>query len=98
MALKVANIGQSLCKWRAQGIQTGVRGLTTGQIEIDWATNPRWEGVERRYTPEDVAKLSNSVHVEHTLAKLGAEKLWKSMKEEPYVNALGAVTGNQVII
>ena len=65
-------------------------------IENDWKTNPRWDGVERNYSGEDVARLSGSVRLEYTLAKLGSEKLWKSMKEEPYIHALGAVTGNQV--
>jgi isocitrate lyase len=67
------------------------------EIEKDWAENPRWEGIKRNYTAEDVLKLRGSVKVEHTLAKLGAERLWKSMKETDYVNALGALSGGQAI-
>src|SRR3982751_4829836 len=57
----------------------------------------RWEGVERPYGPEAVEKLRGSVQVEHTLAKRGAEKLWKLLHERPYVAALGASTGNQAV-
>src|ERR1700728_4653993 len=63
----------------------------------DWETNPRWKGVTRPYSPADVEKLRGSVHVEHTLAKLGAERLWKLLHEEPFVRALGATTGNQAV-
>jgi isocitrate lyase len=57
----------------------------------------RWEGVERPYEAEDVERLRGSVVVEHTLARLGAEKLWRLLKERPYVAALGASTGNQAV-
>ena len=67
------------------------------EIEKDWAENPRWEGIERNYTAEDVVKLRGSVKIEYSLAKLGAERLWKSMKETDYVNALGALSGGQAI-
>ncbi len=67
------------------------------EIEKDWAENPRWAGIKRNYTAEDVLKLRGSVKVEHTLARLGAERLWKSMKETDYVNALGALSGGQAI-
>ena len=52
---------------------------------MDWETNPRWKGVTRPYPVADVEKLRGSVHVEHTLAKLGAERLWKLLHEEEYV-------------
>jgi len=55
----------------------------------------RWEGIERPYSPADVARLAGSVRIEHTLARLGAEKLWRLMHTESYVNALGALTGHQ---
>ncbi|QQS40419.1 MAG: isocitrate lyase [Acidobacteriota bacterium] len=67
------------------------------ELERDWAENPRWEGIERKYTAEDVLRLRGTVKIEHTLAKIGAERLWKLMKEEPFVNALGALTGGQAI-
>jgi len=57
----------------------------------------RWEGIERPYTEEDVERLRGSVRVEHTLARLGAERLWRLLNEEPYVAALGAMTGGQAV-
>ncbi|MBI3500333.1 MAG: isocitrate lyase [Bacteroidetes bacterium] len=63
----------------------------------DWNSNPRWNGIERTYTAEEVVNLSGSVKIEYTLAKLGAEKLWKLLHSEKYVSALGALTGNQAI-
>ena len=66
-------------------------------LERDWADNPRWAGVERRYTAEDVVKLRGSVQVEHTLARQGAERLWNLLHTEDYVHALGALTGNQAV-
>src|ERR1700677_2205797 len=64
---------------------------------MDWETDPRWKGITRPYPVADVEKLRGSVHVEHTLAKLGAERLWKLLHEEEYVPALGAMTGNQAV-
>jgi isocitrate lyase len=70
---------------------------TAEQIKIDWQNNPRWNGVKRPYAAEDVVRLRGTVHVEHSLARLGAEKLWKSLHNEDFVNALGALTGNQAM-
>src|SRR5512147_2941989 len=67
------------------------------QLEKDWNENPRWQGVKRGYTAADVVRLRGSVKIEHTLAKLGAEKLWKKCNEMPFVNSLGALTGNQAM-
>jgi isocitrate lyase len=67
------------------------------QLLQDWANNPRWAGIERPYTAEDVVKLSGSVQIEYTLARLGAQKLWKKLHTEHYVAGLGALTGNQAI-
>src|ERR1700735_3520226 len=64
---------------------------------LNGETNPRWKGVTRPYADADVEKLRGSVHVEHTLAKLGAERLWKLLQEDEYVPALGAMTGNQAV-
>ena len=66
-------------------------------LEKDWAENPRWKGITRNYTAEDVVRLRGSVQIEHTLAKRGAEKLWNLVNNEPFVNALGALTGNQAM-
>jgi isocitrate lyase len=62
-----------------------------------WANDPRWKGITRTYTTEEVVRLRGSIHVEHTLARLGAERLWQLLHTEPYVRALGAVTGNQAV-
>ncbi len=70
---------------------------TAEQITLDWTNNPRWRGVRRNYTAEDVVRLRGTVHVEHSLARLGAEKLWASLHREAFVNALGALTGNQAM-
>ncbi len=66
-------------------------------MEADWADNPRWKGIERTYSAEDVARLRGSVHIEHSLARLGAEKFWRLLSTETVVSALGAITGNQAI-
>ncbi|MDP1693176.1 MAG: isocitrate lyase [Burkholderiaceae bacterium] len=71
--------------------------LTQEQLEHDWKTNPRWKGVTRPYSAADVVRLRGTVAVEHTLAKLGSEKLWRSLHTEDYVNALGALTGNMAM-
>ena len=67
------------------------------QLEEDWLTNPRWEGIERPYSAEDVVKISGSVQIKHSLAQNGAEKLWKMLQNNDYVAGLGALTGNQAI-
>ena len=66
------------------------------EIEQSWQGG-RWEGIERPYSAEDVARLRGSIKIEHTLARLGAERLWDLMHSEDYVNALGALTGNQAV-
>ncbi|QSE98465.1 isocitrate lyase [Fulvivirga lutea] len=63
----------------------------------EWMTNPRWKNVKRNYIPEDVVKLRGSIVVEHTLARNGAEKLWKKLNSQDFVAGLGALTGNQAI-
>lgn len=70
---------------------------TAEQITLDWKNNERWSNVERPYTAEDVIRLRGTVQVEYTLARRGAERLWRSIHDEPYVNALGALTGNQAM-
>lgn len=66
-------------------------------LQHDWDTNPRWKGVKRTYSAADVVRLRGSLQVEHTLANRGAEKLWHLVNTEPFVNALGALTGNQAM-
>jgi isocitrate lyase len=70
---------------------------TAEQIKIDWQNNPRWNGVTRPYKAEDVVRLRGTVPVEHSLARIGAEKLWRYLQTEDFVNALGALTGNQAM-
>ena len=65
------------------------------QIANEWATAERWQGIERPYSGDDVTRLRGSVHVEHSVARLGAERLWELLRSEPYVHALGALTGGQ---
>ncbi|MGG4775050.1 isocitrate lyase [Paenalcaligenes sp. Me52] len=62
-----------------------------------WAEDPRWQGIKRTYSAEEVIRLRGSTIEEHTLARRGSEKLWKMITEEPFVNALGALTGNQAM-
>lgn len=66
-------------------------------INYDWNRNPRWEGIKRTYTADDVLRLRGSVKIEYTLAKMAADRLWQLLQTEDYVNALGAITGNQAV-
>jgi isocitrate lyase len=70
---------------------------SVAELKNNWANLQRWEGIRRDYTAEDVARLRGSLHVECTLARRGAEKLWKLLNFEPYIHALGALTGNQAV-
>ncbi len=73
------------------------RELEIQKLQKDWDTNPRWKNIKRGYTAADVIRLRGSLQVEHTLAKRGAEKLWNLVNNEPFVNTLGALTGNQAM-
>ena len=70
---------------------------TVEELEQHWKTSPRWHGIVRPYRAADVMRLRGTVQVEHTLARLGAEKLWARLNSEEYVHALGALTGNQAM-
>ncbi len=67
------------------------------ELKKQWAENPRWANTTRPYSAEDVVRLRGSVQIEHTLARRGAEKLWKMVNEQPFVNSLGAMSGNQAM-
>ncbi len=67
------------------------------ETQKSWASDPRWQGITRRYTAADVAKLRGSVHVEHSIARMGAERLWADLQGNAPVRALGALTGNQAV-
>jgi isocitrate lyase len=73
------------------------RDQQVAALEKDWSENPRWKGIARSYSAADVVRLRGSVQVEHTLARRGAEKLWNLVNTEPFVNTLGALTGNQAM-
>jgi len=66
-------------------------------LERDWESNPRWRGVARDYSAEDVLRLRGSIDIKYTLAEIGAERLWELLNDEPFVAALGALTGNQAM-
>ena len=70
---------------------------TASELNKQWQSDARWTGILRPYSGEDVARLRGSIHVEHTLGRLGAERLWTLLHTEPYVSALGALTGNQAV-
>jgi isocitrate lyase len=67
------------------------------ELERQWATDPRWRGIERPYSGEDVVRLRGSVRVEHTIARLGAQRLWELLRKRDYVAALGAMTGGPAV-
>jgi isocitrate lyase len=70
---------------------------TANELGREWKTDPRWIGIERPYTAQEVVRLGGSIRVEYTIARMGAERLWHLLHEEPYVAALGALTGNQAV-
>jgi len=73
------------------------RRFETKALERDWKKNRRWDGIARDYAADDVLRLRGSIDIKYTLAELGAERLWDLLHSEPYVAALGALTGNQAI-
>ncbi len=73
------------------------RELDAQKLQKDWSENPRWKGIKRNYSAADVVRLRGSVQVDHSLAKRGAERLWRDLGKEPFINALGALTGNQAM-
>ena len=81
----------------ATPVRTGDQVQTAADLQQSWDSDPRWAGIERSYTAEDVVALRGSVGEENTLARRGAERLWRQLHEEDYINALGALTGNQAV-
>ncbi|BDH12249.1 isocitrate lyase [Streptomyces hygroscopicus] len=77
--------------------QAGTTKATAEELAQRWATDPRWKGIERTYTAADVVRLSGSVREEHTLARRGAERLWRQLHTQDYIHALGALTGGQAV-
>jgi isocitrate lyase len=72
-------------------------GRAAQELEASWNTQMRWAGIIRPYTAADVVRLRGSVRIEHTLARMGAERFWRLLHTEPYIHALGALTGNQAV-
>jgi isocitrate/methylisocitrate lyase len=70
---------------------------TADELRNTWSDSPRWRGIERPYRAEDVVRLRGTIAVEHSIARLTAEKLWRYVNEKPFVNSLGALTGNQAM-
>ncbi len=73
------------------------RQRNADQITMEWNTRPRWKGIVRDYTAEAVVRLRGSVHIEYSLAHMGAEQLWDLLNREPYINTMGALTGTQAV-
>lgn len=78
-------------------IQMTTRLKQIEELEKSWANDERWEGIKRPYSAEEVIKLRGSVDIQHTLAEKGAKRLWDTLQHEDYINALGALTGNQAV-
>lgn len=79
---------------------SGTNGSTPKEVKdlkLQWQTDPRWKGIRRDYTSEEVIALRPSVHIEHSLARLGAQRLWELLHSEDYVNTFGALTGAQAV-
>jgi len=73
------------------------RQVQAAELAASWREEQRWQGITRPYSPEDVLRLRGSIQIEHTLARIGAERLWELLHTEPFINALGALTGNQAV-
>jgi isocitrate lyase len=89
--------GSSNGHGRARAGGTGSAAEQAARLSEEWASSPRWRSVKRTYSADDVIRLRGSVQEEHTLARLGAERLWRLLHERDYVHSLGAVTGNQAV-
>ena len=77
---------------------SAVKSLPTAEeLRRNWRESPRWRGVKRGYEAAEVVRLRGTIPVEHSIARLTAEKLWRYLNEKPFVNALGALTGNQAM-
>jgi isocitrate lyase len=82
---------------RREKTMTVQTSVSAAELRRDWTQNARWAGITRPYPADEVERLRGTVHIEHSLARLGAEKLWRYLHEKPFVNALGALTGNQAM-
>src|SRR3954447_6840756 len=85
------------CRQSTCGGPCNMNQLRPSEIARQWQTEDRWQGIQRPYSSEEVCRLRGSLHIEHTLARKGAERLWELLHSESYVPALGAMTGNQAL-
>jgi isocitrate lyase len=83
--------------WQAAAGRDALIDPEAARLNHEWATGARWAGIERPYRGDDVLRLRGSILIEHTLARLGAERLWELLHTDPFVAALGALTGNQAV-
>src|SRR5215472_7240436 len=74
-----------------------MKARQAAELVESWNTDSRWKGIRRPYTADDVVRLRGSIHIEYSLARMGAERLWHLLHKEPFVAALGALTGNQAV-
>jgi isocitrate lyase len=79
------------------GKHPAARQVQAAELAASWREEQRWQGITRPYRPEDVLRLRGSIQIEHTLARMGSERLWELLHTEPFINALGALTGNQAV-
>jgi isocitrate lyase len=77
--------------------RTEARDTQARRLELSWQNSPRWAGIERTYSADDVVRLRGSFEIRYSIAERGADKLWRLLHERPYINALGALTGNQAL-
>src|SRR2546426_4943701 len=90
--------GQGMHAVNGQGKnKQAMNAYYASELETYWKGNLRWQGIARPYSAEDVIRLRGTIQIEYTLARLGAERLWNLLHAEPYVAALGALTGNQAV-
>src|SRR5439155_7893377 len=82
---------------RSVGMNGRINKKETHELERDWASNPRWHGIRRPYGAAEMLRLRGSLRIEHTFARLGAERLWHLLETRDFVRALGALTGNQAV-
>ncbi len=93
----MATIDQKAEKLEARVMSHAIDPEKVAHLKTLWETDPRWKGIKRPYSVEDVLKARGTLRIEHTFAQAGAARLWKLLQTEPYIHALGALTGNQAI-
>src|SRR5689334_1263881 len=91
------SLTENLSGSAAGGMHVMMNSQHAYYLEQQWETTPRWQGIKRPYSGQDVVRLRGTLQVEYTLARRGAERLWAQLHREPYVAALGALTGNQAL-